>query len=80
MERESKNNDKGDISQGVVNAVYVYQNMKDWLIKSKLLSQLTQVEGIDTKSFGGGKVLWKICGLICRKTGLVTRQKKTILL
>jgi len=60
MERESKNNDKGDISQGVVNAVYVYQNMKDWLIKSKLLAELAQVEGIDTKSFGGGKVNFSI--------------------
>lgn len=60
MEREAKNNDKGDISQGVVNAVYVYQNMKDWLIKSKLLSELAQVEGIDTKSFGGGKVNFSI--------------------
>lgn len=60
MEREVKNNDNSGPSFGVINAVYVYQNMKDWLIKSKALSDLEQVEGIDTKSFGGGKVNFAI--------------------
>ncbi|MBR1600052.1 MAG: hypothetical protein IJ677_00580 [Alphaproteobacteria bacterium] len=60
MEREAKNSDEGAISQGIVNAVYVYQNMKDWLTKSKALAELEQVEGIDTKSFGGGKVNFAI--------------------
>lgn len=56
MEREVKNNEGGAATVGVVNAVYVYQNMKDWLTKSKTLADLEAVEGIDTKSFGGGKV------------------------
>ncbi len=60
MEREAKNKEGGAVSQGVVNAVYVYQNMKDWLTKSKALAELEQVEGIDTKSFGGGKVNFAI--------------------
>lgn len=61
MEREAKNNeDSGAAAVGIVNAVYVYQNMKDWLTKSKMLTALEQVEGIDTKSFGGGKVNFAI--------------------
>ena len=56
MEREAKNDDNSGPAVGVINAVYVYQNMKDWLTKSKALSELEQVEGIDTKSFGSGKV------------------------
>ena len=34
--------------------------MKDWLIKSKAIADLEQVEGIETKSFGGGKVNFSI--------------------
>lgn len=60
MEREVKNENGGAVSYGVVNAVYVYQNMKDWLTKSKALSEIEGVEGIDTKSFGGGKVNFAI--------------------
>lgn len=60
MEREAKSDDNAGPSVGVVNAVYVYQNMKDWLTKSKALSELEQVEGIDTKSFGSGKVNFAI--------------------
>ena len=56
MEREAKSSDDAGPTMGVINAVYVYQNMKDWLVKSKTLSELKSVEGIDTKSFGGGKV------------------------
>ncbi|MBQ8481776.1 MAG: hypothetical protein IJ532_04515 [Alphaproteobacteria bacterium] len=57
MEREVKNNEnKGGISKGAVNAVYVYQNVKDWLIKSRTIEAMEQVEKVETKSFGGGKV------------------------
>lgn len=59
MERTVKNADQ-TVSVNSLNAVYGYQNMKDWLIKSKAISDLEQVEGIETKSFGGGKVNFSI--------------------
>ena len=59
MQREAKN--VGDVmAVNNVNAVYAYQDMKDWLAKSKAIADLPQVEGIDTKSFGGGKVNFSI--------------------
>lgn len=55
MERETeKSSVNGD--EGFVNIVYVYQNMKDWLQKSNAMSKLPQIEALDTRSFGGGKV------------------------
>ncbi len=59
MEREAQNTD-GAITSGTVNAVYIYQNMKDWLDKNAEILKLPMVEGIDTKSFGGGKVHFAI--------------------
>lgn len=56
MEREAKNSSDEKSASGVVNAVYVYQNMKDWLVKNKALEDLEQIEAVETKSFGGGKV------------------------
>jgi len=55
MEREENAKGAG-IRENVINAVYSYSNMKDWLVKSAAISNLPQVEGIDTKSIGGGKV------------------------
>lgn len=43
-------------TSNTLNAVYMYADMKDWLSKSAMLSALPMVEGVDTKSFGGGKV------------------------
>lgn len=59
MERESKNNDSEN-TEHILNAVYIYQDMKDWLMKSNMLAELPMVEGVDTKSFGGGKVNFSI--------------------
>ena len=59
MERESKNN-ASENTEHILNAVYIYQDMKDWLMKSKVLAELPMVEGVDTKSFGGGKVNFSI--------------------
>lgn len=59
MEREAKNNDSATAFHSL-NAVYMYQDMKDWLLKSKILADLEPVEGIDTQSFGGGKVNFSI--------------------
>ena len=59
MEREAKNNDAAP-SFHSLNAVYMYQDMKDWLEKSKIMASLEPVEGIDTQSFGGGKVNFSI--------------------
>ncbi|MBR2136759.1 MAG: hypothetical protein IJ852_02215 [Alphaproteobacteria bacterium] len=63
MERQMKNAEKS-ISVGQINAVYIYQDMKDWLTKSTAMTELSMVEGIDTQSFGGGKV-----NFIIRYTG-----------
>ena len=59
MERENKNKDNTTHS-GSINAIYVYQDMKDWLLKNKSLAELDQIESIDTNSFGGGKVNFTI--------------------
>jgi hypothetical protein len=59
MEREAKNN-ASENTEHSFSAVYIYQDMKDWLNKSKILSELPMVEGIDTKSFGGGKVNFSV--------------------
>ncbi len=59
MQRETKNADDV-VAVNNINAVYAYQDMKDWLAKSKTISDLPQVEGIDTKSFGGGKVNFSV--------------------
>ncbi len=59
MERDAKL-ETSENTVHSLNAVYIYQDMKDWLLKSKVLSELTMVEGIDTKSFGGGKVNFSI--------------------
>jgi hypothetical protein len=55
MERNADNR-AGVETTGTINVVYLYQDMKDWLQKSKAISGLPQVDGIDTKSLGGGKV------------------------
>ncbi|MBP1531915.1 MAG: hypothetical protein ILA52_00240 [Alphaproteobacteria bacterium] len=59
MEREAKNNENV-AAVNSINAVYIYQDMKDWLAKSKTIADLEQVEGVDTLSFGGGKVNFAI--------------------
>ncbi len=59
MERDARTGDSENTVH-VLNAVYIYQDMKDWLMKSKVLSELPMVEGVDTKSFGGGKVNFAI--------------------
>ena len=59
MERAAKNN-SADNTVKTIDAVYMYQDMKDWLLKSKVLAELEPVEGIETKSFGGGKVNFSI--------------------
>jgi len=59
MEREARGRETTS-TVGTINAVYEYRNMKDWLEKSKAMSALPQIEGIDTKSFGGGKVNFSI--------------------
>ena len=59
MERAAINN-SADKSIKTINAVYMYQDMKDWLLKSKVLAELEPVEGVETKSFGGGKVNFSI--------------------
>lgn len=58
MERNIQGEDNAAVKS--INAVYMYQDMKDWLIKSKALSELDAVEGVETKSFGGGKVNFSI--------------------
>lgn len=60
MEREEKNETGGAAQNDVVNAVYTYTTMKDWLVKSAAINNLPQVEGLDTKSIGGGKVNFAI--------------------
>lgn len=55
MERNARRNENLATTE-TINAVYIYENMKDWLGKSSMMSTLPMVEGIDTKSFGGGKV------------------------
>ncbi len=59
MERNTKT-DTGTAATDSINAVYIYQNMKDWLDKNALITNLPMVENIDTKSFGGGKVNFSI--------------------
>ena len=59
MERNTKTN-TGTAATDSINAVYIYQNMKDWLDKNALITNLPMVENIDTKSFGGGKVNFSI--------------------
>lgn len=55
MERENPPAD-AKLAANSLNAVYIYQNMKDWLDTSQAIADLRSVEGVDTKSFGGGKV------------------------
>lgn len=59
MERSTRN---GANEQTVksVNIVYGYQDMKDWLLKNQMIEALPQVESIETKSFGNGKVNFSI--------------------
>lgn len=59
MEREAEN-EKGTEAGGIMNAVYEYGNMKEWLTKSAAITALPQVDSIDTKSLGGGKVSFSI--------------------
>ena len=59
MERAAKNADDNN-TINAIDAVYMYQDMKDWLLKSKVLNELEPVESIETKSFGGGKVSFSI--------------------
>lgn len=55
MERAAENEGNESLIKSV-NIVYVYQDMKDWLSKNQMIEALPQVEGIETKSFGSGKV------------------------
>ena len=55
MERNAKNMSDAAVADSI-NAVYMYQNMKDWLDKSAVITGLPMVEGLETNSFGGGKV------------------------
>ena len=55
MERSAKKQ-SGMIENGVISAVYAYQDMKDWIAKSNALKTLENVKMIDTKGMGGGKV------------------------
>lgn len=55
MERNAKNA-ADTVTADSINAVYMYQNMKDWLDKSAVITGLPMVENIETSSFGGGKV------------------------
>lgn len=55
MERNAKNAVDA-VTTDTINAVYMYQNMKDWLDKNSVMSGLPMVEGIETNSLGGGKV------------------------
>ena len=55
MERNAKNMSDAAVADSI-NAVYMYQNMKDWLDKSAVITGLPMVEGLETSSFGGGKV------------------------
>lgn len=55
MERKSRNN-KENAAKGSLNAVYAYSDMKDWIEKNQAMIELENVENIDTKSMGGGKV------------------------
>lgn len=59
MEREAESS-SGTAANGTLNAVYEYGNMKDWLAKSAAITALPQVDGIDTKSIGGGKVSFTV--------------------
>lgn len=59
MEREAES-EKGSDAGGMLNAVYEYGNMKEWLMKSAAITALPQVDSIDTKSLGGGKVSFSI--------------------
>ena len=59
MERETENS-SGIAANGTLNAVYEYGNMKEWLAKSAAITALSQVDSIDTKSIGGGKVSFTI--------------------
>ena len=59
MEREAKHNES-TVTVNSINAVYIYQDMKDWLAKSETIADMEQVEGVDTLSFGGGKVNFTI--------------------
>lgn len=59
MEREAKTN-ASENAIHVLNAVYIYQDMKDWLAKSKIIADLDMVESVETKSFGSGKVNFSI--------------------
>lgn len=56
MERNAKNSAVSSAAIKSINAVYMYQDMKDWLTKSKVLSAMEEIESIETKSFGSGKV------------------------
>lgn len=60
MERNAKNSAASSAAIKSINAVYMYQDMKDWLTKSKVLSELEEIENIETKSFGSGKVYFTI--------------------
>ena len=59
MEREADNHENGHAVKSI-SVVYMYQDMRDWLSKSRLIEELSQVEGVETKSFGGGKVNFSI--------------------
>lgn len=59
MERNDVN-EATKAAVNTINAVYVYQNMRDWLLKSKNMEALESVEGIDVKSIGAGKVSFSV--------------------
>ena len=59
MERESQK-ESTVAAKGVINAVYTYETMKDWIEKNKAIVELSNVDSIDTKSMGAGKVNFDI--------------------
>ncbi len=60
MERDSRQADNAPPATGLINAAYTYTDMKDWLTRSVAMTNLPMVEGVDVKSFGGGKVSFSI--------------------
>lgn len=59
MERENQK-ESAVAAKGVINAVYTYETMKDWIEKNKAIVELSNVDSIDTKSMGAGKVNFDI--------------------
>ena len=55
LERSAKKQ-SGVEENGVLSAVYTYQDLKEWIETSKAMAEMKNIKSIDTKSMGGGKV------------------------